>query len=544
VYLPFLEQVYGLRIFVWAEQSSEKQSFVLLRSHRPITPTQPSKCVFIVQHWGGRMDRLTGKLYPQCELLGWMPLVDASSQEELSLLFRIPRVLRDITRDEQLPSLQPVAHLFRSQALFPTGSIMALRTKTLTLWVGEPSCTSLDIPPMEGDIVKSAIATVSSTRALRTELLALCQDIISNIDDTIYRFCTDHSKNRYVLIWRLSVAGIRVWTITQDIPRHGLQEILQQPRVIATDEPPHLILSSVLTGSTSLRPSPAMMMRHVGIMFMIRDVVFFRFLQWYHRDGKNIMPMVSMDEKIESFLRSNTMTRSEHYLRHDLPDALPTTYTGAERICVVQDRVVIPSDATRSRLFYFLQWKMVYDYRAMTDPSQMPQGDHQRPNAFTNSNQWYNRDPRVVTFALHDFMRILSTTTNTEPDTVPEWVDSLKHPAKTYITHTFPINQMMEFVEQACPQWRSDMVVTDIFRDAQSIQTHNSPAPYPLESLPYCFVYTPVRRWSLYRQDPSQTRGPPLLFVLPENGDVTERVSDAPGGQHCTMLVHPSFGLP
>lgn len=567
IYLPFLEQVYGVRIFVWAEEPSEKQSFILLRSNRNVVSTNPSKCVFILQHWGGRMDRLTGKSYPQCELLGWMPLLDtAAPQDEINLLFRTPRILRDISKKERFPSLQPLKNLFVSQALFPTGSIMALRTGQLTLWIGEP-CTSLDIPLLDENVFTTAIARMPSTQALRQEFVQLCQDISADVHDTIYRYCIrrddndDTRKNKYVLIWRLRVGDFTAFTITQDMPKHGLNEIIPRARVISTEEPPHVILSYVLYVLSSSRLpenepkhddvlSPAMMMQHVSIMFMIRDVVFYRFLQWYHTEGSRIMPMVSLDEKIDSFLRSATTIRPQYYLGNSFPSAIPTTYESAERLCVVQDRVVLPSDATRSRLFYFLQWKIIYELPAISDPLQLPRKDQVRPNAFTNGNQLYNQDRRVVTFSLRDFTNIFSTkhfenTADTTPlsqeDNPPPFLTDLKYPSPTYVVHALPINQIIEFLEEECPPWRGDIAVKDVFRVPESVHVIDAFAPHPFDSLPYCFIHTPGRSWSLYRHDPMQTRGAPILLVLPQ--DTIERVGDSSTSVMCMLIVHPSFAL-
>jgi len=389
MFLHFLEQVYDMRIFVWT-QSPDQKRHTLLRSDRPLKK-ETTRCIYIVQHYGGRMDRLTGKLYPQCELLECHSVFDLT-MTKLSPHFSILRSL-------SVPAVLPT-HRFLQQALFPTGRVMALRSASLTFWIEPPSMPSMDLDFW--DPYPDAITRAPSTAALREEF----RRVGAVVDPVVSRY---RSTRRAYLIWHVEIMGRRALTITEDIARHGIDEVVPGGRVDIVDTAPIWIVS--VFDHHSNRPTtglmeaftPTAMMRNYSVMHMIRDVAFYRFLTWLRTDEVAAFETVPWNEKLELFFRRYTKVDAKHYHTDIFPAVLPSTYQGAEELCCQGDILLLPTASTTSRLFYYLQWILFYKKTPPTPPLHT----NQRPSAFLFSGQYQNRDPRVLTMPFSNFATLV-----------------------------------------------------------------------------------------------------------------------------------------
>ena len=139
VFLPFMERLFDVHIRVWSEESDGV--FRLVRSAESIVRTHG--VVYIIQHRGGRMDRLMGRSHPQCELIAHHAIGEPI--DILGLVFTDPFV---VSAPESTPfELWTVRNRVIGQTTTTTGLLDAVVLEPRTIvWALDPIPTLSTVP--------------------------------------------------------------------------------------------------------------------------------------------------------------------------------------------------------------------------------------------------------------------------------------------------------------------------------------------------------------------------------------------------------------
>lgn len=538
LFLTFFEQIFRMRILVWVEDAERERDYRLLRSDRAIDPP-PTHAVYILQHRGGRMDRLAGRPYPQCELLEWHPLTRSGTPS--SPLFLLPAVLR-----RPIPPPHPLQarlRYLRYQAVFPTGQIRAIRTPHLTLWIEPPSCPSLDLDFW--DPFTDGPSSFPTTALLRQEW----ERLGIRLDPNVRRYATSRgaSRTRHLLLWRgiFNDSSLTVWAVTEDIPRHGVEEVVPSARIVPVSEPPIWLAAYCHPNPLGRVPrgldnvwSPTVLRRNGAILLLLRDATVFRFSQWMESPEVRALETMTLPEKIQEFLRTQSVVRPDHYETLGIfPALLPLSYGEATGLCTdPMGRLLLPSEGIRSRLFYYLQWKSLYEADA---PAPRPTGV--RTGAFVSGDQWRTADPHNALWPLPIFKKLWEniyessapTARRVDPAADP-WATTLPHDPSSYVVYTIEGKDLEAFLQDECPPGRPDLPITSMILTPASDHADAILPPETVEILAgqdrTCAVWT-GEGWTVI-----SPRTPPAssstILIVPDPTGVPTTLG---------VIVHPSF---
>lgn len=509
IFLPFLEALYQVQVYVWAvEEDGEVQ---MIRSQ---TPRVYPRSVYILMHFGGRMNLLVHKPYPQCELLAWRPLlpyVESVSATGLRVEFetRSFPVLRH--PDRMWRQTLSLSRAWRSQALLPTGNILGLelvlphhsRDLGVMLWLPVDSCLqSLDLPLTTSlDPTNGPMALSADPQVVLAQLQGIQQAIEPALEMETSAMEISYHGDRF-LVWKLRFQDspwLMVLSKAMDaafvsflLKRLHPSSSSEEGGIIRRSSPPLAMLPilSMLptrgprdpTGVKSMKPTIHAYHFRVQERWMrvLRDVVVVLY-RWYSRA---LSPTVPWEEKVRVFLSRHTTVRPDHYQDLSLP---PTGLKNAmERCTLLQDPdtpvVCLPSTRTVSRLYYTLMWKLLHEPSTMTplDRYDMDQTEDDI-SAATAEAAWASRvDRRTMVYSLRGLVELLVedsvfTTdipvyreSGNERFTMTVRTGSLKDmavPAEclrifstAFSPHAFrcaevPAAGLKSYVDEVCPEW-------------------------------------------------------------------------------------------
>jgi len=320
VFLPFMERLFDVHIRVWSEESDGV--FRLVRSAESIVRTQG--VVYIIQHRGGRMDRLMGRSHPQCELIAHHAVGEPI--DVLGLVFTDPFV---VSPPESTPfELWTVRNRVIGQTTTTTGLLdaMVLDPRTV-VWVVDaiPTLSTVAYTTIDKVVVEDA-----------SVMARLVGDIVyhSVIGDGLV-----------VVVFRAVRDGPRMAVVCRDGMQRSSQAQNPPPFEIAK------IVEYVRGRPMMLSPmnDPDAVMRDEGVIDGVSDACVYLFS---HNFG------VFRDEVFE-FIRRRTVVDAGFF--RDRPFITPPSTYGAcfemfSRVVRPNDDpvIVLPNDRMRMRLCYLL----------------------------------------------------------------------------------------------------------------------------------------------------------------------------------------------
>jgi len=454
IFLPLLEKVFETHIYVWTSLGRKDDSMHLIRSE---TPRIYTNCVYLLMHFGGRMNVLIHKPYPQCELLAWkpfLPLGESLLSTGLHLRFetrsfplvRYPdRLWRRLMISQQSP-------LWTSQCLFPTGEIMGLQFKigedpssssTSCLWFSGNAClASLDLPMMGMTTTPSWMPTVQNQHQhLMDTILTLQKRWGTHLhfQNTVLQV---HYKKKIFWVWRFNVLDspwihlvshrmesddlrsiIRLFvsssSSTETIPINPIVECSSPPfRLLPVL---NIMVSATVTPTTSMTPTlhPYHYQRQKQVIKMVTEATTYLFRHFLATmTGTTTTSITTWEEKIQHFLTRHTKVNVGLY--KNVPFPLPSTIGGILYFCCsISDLsslptlpiIQLPTPKMVSRLSYLLHWKMVHEPNGMTP---LPDLKTLIPLPYHSSSQEQpylsSVDPRTVVYPLSNFFHMFYPT--------------------------------------------------------------------------------------------------------------------------------------
>ena len=563
IFLPFLEAMYKVQIYVWAVE--EDGEVHMIRSQ---TPRMYPRSVYILMHYGGRMNLLIHKPYPQCELLAWRPLlpyVESVSATGLHVEFetRSFPLLRVPDPEWRRAILTPP--LWNSQTLLPTGNILGLELSTAGVMVWLP--VDSGIPSMDLPMTSRNSWTLSQDPVVILRGLVGVEEALGTINIKI-EWETSAVEVSYhgtrFLLWKFRFMDSPWWMVLSKVmDTSSVNTIFQRllktssstdtVRILRRSSPPlgflpALQLFSKSTAST-IKPTlhPYQFSAQGRFVRLLRNVV----LHFFRIFSRTADPTVTWEEKVRVFLSRYTTVRPEHYNHLDLSLFVAVDdphLKKAVELCTVpgsdpdQPIVCLPSARMVSRLHYMLVWKLLHN--SLHSETEDPAGEG-----------WISKvDRRTMVYSFQGMVDLF--TENKKVHTYTFSMDNLEEPRRPTIltVRTGTLKEMsippeclrgfpsifsppefrcaevpsigvQHYVEEVCPEWtewRSTMNT--------SISSNVVLIDPSVTGLTNALVWD-TTKGAFSPDSPTVTR--PVFLIPP--------LDPGHGPQHWRVLLHPLF---
>lgn len=445
IFLPFFEIVYKKNIVAWKQDASHADDYSLLCSPSP--QFMYPDTVFLLFHYGGRMDKLCGKMYPQCELIVHTPLlppIPPPPTPVYSLTWTVSPILSKLTPTMKNNSIPPFVSRAVACVYSSSGTLSACLVQShdpqrrLTVWCAPPSLPAFSLPPTH-QTQSAPLMTWSPLMSPETCILSLetlsAKDLVTRVvkiikDDlgmdlkhtTVTVSRPPLSKKKHVLIWVFHPRHDQSYAlITMDMFPEVIREVcvslthrtLHPP--IGHDVPLfmtpwyHKMLKHSFPPShlTETLGNPYSLTRNQSVLMMIRRVCLWR-LAHFLKDTP-FPAGIPAAEKTDMFFRIHTMVSFKHYETVKIPLTLSFSCRDACVWCCFpptpDGKVVIPDENIRSRLWYFLQWIMCFDTPTLTTIAESPTGNSSE-SLYTQLLQPVLSSPFSLVYPMSSFLQM------------------------------------------------------------------------------------------------------------------------------------------